>query len=101
MTPLLSLVLRGPVLDGGFRRVLEAFAAQATVVLERERLRSRAEEARRLEAGDAMRRTLLAAVSHDLRTPLASIKRRSPAFGRAMSISARMIVINFWRWSTR
>lgn len=74
VTPTLSLVLRGPDLDGGSRRVLEAFAAQATVVLERERLQRRAEEARRLEAGDAMRRTLLAAVSHDLRTPLASIK---------------------------
>jgi two-component system sensor histidine kinase KdpD len=74
VTPTLSLVLRGPDLDGGSRRILEAFAAQATVVLERERLQRRAEEARRLEAGDAMRRTLLAAVSHDLRTPLASIK---------------------------
>ncbi|SDT30288.1 ATP-binding protein [Microlunatus soli] len=74
VTPTLGLVLRGPDLDGGSRRVLEAFAAQATVVLERERLRQRAEEAGRLEAGDAMRRTLLAAVSHDLRTPLASIK---------------------------
>jgi two-component system, OmpR family, sensor histidine kinase KdpD len=74
VTPVLSLALRGPALEGGSRRVLEAFAAQATVVLERERLQRRAEEARRLEAGDAMRRTLLAAVSHDLRTPLASIK---------------------------
>lgn len=74
VTPTLSLALRGPALDGGSRRVLEAFAAQASVVLERQRLRERAEEARRLEAGDAMRRTLLAAVSHDLRTPLASIK---------------------------
>ncbi|QDP98877.1 sensor histidine kinase KdpD [Microlunatus elymi] len=74
VTPTLTLVLRGPDLDGGSRRVLEAFAAQATVLLETERLRHRAEEARRLEAGDAMRRTLLAAVSHDLRTPLASIK---------------------------
>lgn len=74
VTPTLGLVLRGPDLDGGSRRVLEAFAAQATVVLERERLRQRAEDAGRLEAGDAMRRTLLAAVSHDLRTPLASIR---------------------------
>ncbi|MGH8829218.1 MAG: DUF4118 domain-containing protein, partial [Jiangellaceae bacterium] len=70
----LALALRGPVLDASDRRVLEAFAAQATVVLERERLRERAEEARRLEAGDATRTALLAAVSHDLRTPLASIK---------------------------
>jgi two-component system sensor histidine kinase KdpD len=70
----LALALRGPVLEGGDRRVLEAFAAQATVVLERERLREQAQEARRLEEGDAIRTALLAAVSHDLRTPLAAIK---------------------------
>ncbi|MBB5790545.1 sensor histidine kinase [Jiangella mangrovi] len=70
----LALALRGPVLEAGDRRVLEAFAAQATVVLERERLRSQAAEARRLEEGDAIRTALLAAVSHDLRTPLATIK---------------------------
>nr|WP_203417354.1 DUF4118 domain-containing protein [Jiangella ureilytica] len=70
----LALALRGPVLEGGDRRVLEAFAAQATVVLERERLRSQAAEARRLEEGEAIRTALLAAVSHDLRTPLAAIK---------------------------
>lgn len=74
VSPTLGLAIRGSDLDAGSRRVLEAFAAQTSVILERERLQQRAEEARRLEAGDAMRRTLLAAVSHDLRTPLASIK---------------------------
>lgn len=74
ISPTLALAIRGADLDAGSRRVLEAFAAQTSVVLERERLQRRAEEARKLEAGDAMRRTLLAAVSHDLRTPLASIK---------------------------
>ncbi|GAB3918757.1 sensor histidine kinase [Microlunatus endophyticus] len=74
VSPTLGLAICGPDLDAGSRRVLEAFAAQTSVILERERLQQRAEEARKLEAGDAMRRTLLAAVSHDLRTPLASIK---------------------------
>ncbi|HEY9410698.1 MAG TPA: sensor histidine kinase KdpD [Jiangellaceae bacterium] len=70
----IALALRGPVLDAGDRRVLEAFAAQTAAALERDRLRARAEEARRLEEGDATRTALLAAVSHDLRTPLASLK---------------------------
>ncbi|WP_211239643.1 sensor histidine kinase [Jiangella gansuensis] len=70
----LTLGLRGPVLDAGYRRVLEAFAAQAAVVLDRQRLRQRAAEARQLEEGEAIRTALLAAVSHDLRTPLAAIK---------------------------
>lgn len=74
VSPTLGLAIRGTDLDAGSRRVLEAFAAQTSVILERERLQQRAEEARKLQAGDAMRRTLLAAVSHDLRTPLASIK---------------------------
>jgi two-component system sensor histidine kinase KdpD len=70
----LALALRGPVLPAEDRRVLGAFAAQAAIVLERQRLLGRAEEARRLEVGNATRTALLAAVSHDLRTPLASIK---------------------------
>ena len=55
-------------------RVLEAFAAQAGVVLEYGRLREGAEQARLLQQADAARTTLLAAVSHDLRTPLATIR---------------------------
>jgi two-component system sensor histidine kinase KdpD len=70
----LALALRGPVLPAEDRRVLGAFAAQAAVVLERQRLLETAQQARRLEAGNATRTALLAAVSHDLRTPLSSIK---------------------------
>ncbi|GAA2096165.1 sensor histidine kinase KdpD [Microlunatus panaciterrae] len=74
ISPFLVLGLRGHALEGGSRRVLEAFAAQASAVLERERLRVRAEEARTLKEGDDIKTALLAAVSHDLRTPLANIK---------------------------
>ncbi|WP_258029038.1 sensor histidine kinase, partial [Streptomyces fradiae] len=42
--------------------------------LDRQRLVGQAEEARRLAEGDKIRTALLAAVSHDLRTPLAAIK---------------------------
>ena len=74
VSPTLALAMRGRVLPADDRRVLEAFAAQAAVVLDRERLRKQAGEARQLEQGNAIRTALLAAVSHDLRTPLASIR---------------------------
>ncbi|MGW5420729.1 ATP-binding protein [Streptomyces sp. NPDC003943] len=70
----LALALTGRVLPAEDRRVLGAFAAQAAVVLERQRLVDEAEEARRLAEGNKIRTSLLAAVSHDLRTPLAGIK---------------------------
>ncbi|WP_314176597.1 sensor histidine kinase KdpD [Streptomyces winkii] len=69
-----TLALRGRVLPAEDRRVLGAFAAQAAVVLERGRLIGEAERARRLEETDRIRTALLAAVSHDLRTPLAAVK---------------------------
>ena len=63
----LTLVLRGRPLPVGDRRIVQAFAAQAAVALRQQRLAAAAE-------GDRVRRALLAAVSHDLRTPLASAK---------------------------
>ncbi|MFB8144717.1 DUF4118 domain-containing protein [Streptomyces parvus] len=70
----LALALSGRVLPAEDRRVLGAFAAQAAVVLDRQRLVWEAEQARRLAEGNRIRTALLAAVSHDLRTPLAAIK---------------------------
>jgi two-component system sensor histidine kinase KdpD len=54
------------------RRVLEAFAAQGTIVLRQERLEEAAATAGSLAEVDRVRTALLNAVSHDLRTPLAS-----------------------------
>ncbi|MFE1367754.1 DUF4118 domain-containing protein [Streptomyces anulatus] len=70
----MALALSGRVLPAEDRRVLGAFAAQAAVVLDRQRLVGEAEQARRLAEGNRIRTALLAAVSHDLRTPLAAIK---------------------------
>ncbi|MFF7471867.1 ATP-binding protein [Streptomyces sp. NPDC008092] len=70
----LTLALSGRVLPASDRRVLAAFAAQAVVVLERQRLRHEADQAKELAEGNRIRTALLAAVSHDLRTPLAGIK---------------------------
>ncbi|EFE66621.1 turgor pressure sensor [Streptomyces viridosporus ATCC 14672] len=70
----MALALTGRVLPAEDRRVLAAFAAQAAVVLDHRRLREEADRARALAEGNRIRTALLAAVSHDLRTPLAGIK---------------------------
>ncbi|WP_282082176.1 sensor histidine kinase [Streptomyces tendae] len=70
----MALALSGRVLPAEDRRVLAAFAVQAAVVLDRRRLREEADRARALAEGNRIRTALLAAVSHDLRTPLAGIK---------------------------
>ncbi|MDX3781333.1 sensor histidine kinase KdpD [Streptomyces europaeiscabiei] len=70
----MALALSGRVLPAEDRRVLAAFAAQAAVVLDRRRLKQEADQAKELAEGNRIRTALLAAVSHDLRTPLAGIK---------------------------
>ncbi|WP_151483966.1 sensor histidine kinase [Streptomyces albicerus] len=70
----MALALSGRVLPAEDRRVLAAFAVQAAVVLDRQRLQSEADQAKELAEGNRIRTSLLAAVSHDLRTPLAGIK---------------------------
>ena len=55
-------------------RLLDGLAAQVAAALDRDRLRTQAAQSEALAEGNRMRTALLAAVSHDLRTPLASIK---------------------------
>ena len=54
--------------------LLQAFTGQLALVVERRRLRAEAAAAEGLAEANTLRTALLAAVSHDLRTPLASIK---------------------------
>ena len=72
--PRLQLSVRGPELFAADRRVLAAFADAAATALEGRRLAEKAKDAVQLEAADRMRTALLAAVGHDLRTPLAGVK---------------------------
>src|SRR5215210_2434308 len=65
---------RGPALFAEDQRVLQAFAAAAETAYEGRRLSERAQEARDLADVDRQRTALLAAVGHDLRTPLAGVK---------------------------
>jgi two-component system sensor histidine kinase KdpD len=64
----------GPDLTADERRVLNAFVAQLKVALASRELREEASAAAALAEADSLRTALLRAVSHDLRTPLASIK---------------------------
>ncbi len=70
----LSLALKGRPLPATDRRVLGAFASYAAVALDQQQLAAAAEAAKPIAAADKMRTALLTAVSHDLRTPLASAK---------------------------
>jgi two-component system, OmpR family, sensor histidine kinase KdpD len=69
-----SLVLCGRILAASDRRVAEAFAAQAAIALRQERLAAQAAAMGQVSEADRLRSALLSAVSHDLRTPLASAK---------------------------
>jgi two-component system sensor histidine kinase KdpD len=68
------LALRGASGARKQRELLGAFANHLALALERAGLREEAVRARLLGEVDTLRRALVSAVSHDLRTPLATIK---------------------------
>jgi len=63
----------GPMPTGEERRLLDALADQAAVAIERVTLAGAVAEARVLAETERLRSALLTSISHDLRTPLASI----------------------------
>jgi two-component system, OmpR family, sensor histidine kinase KdpD len=72
--PVGILVLRGLPTSKNDRAVLNTFANDAALALERAQLRDQALRSKFLEEVDRFRQSLMGAVSHDLRTPLATIK---------------------------
>ncbi len=70
----LRVVLRGRTLAAEDQRVLAAFATQVAVAYQQRRLAEVAANADELAETDRLRSALLNAVSHDLRTPIASAK---------------------------
>jgi two-component system, OmpR family, sensor histidine kinase KdpD len=67
-----TLVVRGRSLQGSDQRLLAVFGVQAGIVLAQRELTEAAAAAKPLAEADRLRTALLAAVSHDLRSPLAS-----------------------------
>jgi two-component system sensor histidine kinase KdpD len=63
----------GPLLTPDERRLLDALCDQAAVAIERISLAKGLDEARVLGETERLRAALLTSISHDLRTPLASI----------------------------
>ncbi|SDY96279.1 two-component system, OmpR family, sensor histidine kinase KdpD [Micromonospora pattaloongensis] len=70
----LRLAAWGPALIGEDRQTLARLAGAAARTLEAQRLADQAARARDLAEVDRVRAALLAAVGHDLRTPLACVK---------------------------
>jgi two-component system sensor histidine kinase KdpD len=70
----LVLVLRGRTLAAEDQRMLAAFATEVAVAYQQRQLSEVAETASELAETDRARTALLNAVSHDLRTPIASAK---------------------------
>ena len=70
---ILAATAPGTPLGDGAGRLLASVAGQLWVALERSRLRDDATEAEVLRRSDEAKSALIDAVSHDLRTPLASI----------------------------
>ena len=76
------LVLHGASLGPADQRILAAFAGHVGVLRQREELARQTAAARELEAGNRTRTALLAAVSHDLRTPLAGLRAAAETLRR-------------------
>ena len=65
---------RHPVPSAGQKRLLQAFASQGVLALERAGLSRSQARAKLLEESDRFKSSLLSSVSHELRSPLATIK---------------------------
>jgi two-component system sensor histidine kinase KdpD len=63
-----------PAISSGEKRLLQTFASQGALALERARLVEAESRAKVLEESDRLKSALLSSVSHELRTPLSTIK---------------------------
>ena len=86
--PVGVLVLKGAHYSDDDREMLVTFANDAAIAMERATLREQARRTSLLEEVDRLRHGLMGAVSHDLRTPLATIKLASSTLAaRASQLS--------------
>lgn len=71
------------------RAVLNTFANDAALAIERAQLREQALRTKLLEEVDRLRHALMGAISHDLRTPLATIKVASSTLSDPANVLSR------------
>ena len=74
VAPDVTLIFRGRPLQASDRSLLTAYAAQLAVLRERRLALAESQHAAELAEANRTRTALLAAVSHDLRSPLSAIK---------------------------
>ena len=98
--PVGMLVLQDVQLAEQDRSLLGTFANQAALAVDRAQLREQALRARLLEEIDRWRRALMGAASHDLRTPLASIKTAVSSLRRSTPSWAPRTAPSCWSSST-
>jgi two-component system sensor histidine kinase KdpD len=70
------------------RRLLETFASQAALAIERAQLAGQAQQSQLLQATERLQTALLNSISHDLRTPLVSITGALSSLAEAGSTMA-------------
>jgi two-component system, OmpR family, sensor histidine kinase KdpD len=63
-----------PIISSGEKRLMQTFASQGALALERARLAKVESRGKILEESDQLKSILLSSVSHELRTPLSTIK---------------------------
>lgn len=80
--PETALVVSGRTLTAGERRLLAAHGAHLLLLRQRHALQLRLTRTTKLAEGNSIRTSILRAVSHDLRTPLAGIKLAVTALKR-------------------
>ncbi len=79
----LSVIPPGPTLSLSQRDMLEAYARQAALVLDRVALRATAEQSKLVAESERLSNALLNSISHELRTPLAAITTATNALSEA------------------
>ncbi len=84
----LAVALPGRSVSIAQRDLLEAFARQAALVLDRIELRAAAEHARLLAESERLGRVLLNSISHELRTPLAASTSAADALAESADATA-------------
>ena len=84
--PVGMLAMRSLPTSDTNRAILNTFANDAALALERAQLREQARRTNLLEEVDRLRHGLMGAISHDLRTPLATIKVASSTLANRASL---------------